>query len=55
MTTKKNYLNGSKRWSGKLSTMLKGILGKKFLNHHCFPLHDLFGEFLVEFAHSTKS
>jgi len=30
------------------------ILGKKFLNHHCLPLHDHFGEFLLGFAHSTK-
>ncbi len=35
--------------------MPKGISSKKFLSHHCFPLHDHFGEFLVGFAHSTQS
>jgi hypothetical protein len=34
--------------------MVKGISGKKFLNHHCFPLHDHFGEFLMGFAHLKK-
>jgi hypothetical protein len=55
MTTKKNHPSGLKRWNGKFSTMPKGISGKKFLNHHCLPLHDHFGEFLLGFAHSTKS
>jgi hypothetical protein len=55
MTTRKNHPSGLKKWNGKLSTMSKGILGKKFINHHCFPLRDHFGEFLVGFAHSTKS
>jgi hypothetical protein len=55
MTIKKNHPSGLKRWSGKFSTMHKGILGKKFLNQCSFPLHDHFGEFLVNFAHSTKS
>jgi len=52
MTIRKNHLSGLKRWIKKLSTMPEGILGRKFLNHHCFPLHDHFGEFLVRFAHS---
>jgi hypothetical protein len=34
---------------------LQSILGKFFLNHHCFLLHDHFGEFIVGLAHSTKS
>jgi hypothetical protein len=55
MTTKKNHPSGLKRWNGKFSTMPEGISGKKFLNHHCLPLHDHFGEFLLGFAHSTKS
>jgi hypothetical protein len=55
MTTRKNHLSGLERWNGKISTMPKGILGKKFLNHYYFPLHDHFGEFLVGFSHSTKS
>jgi hypothetical protein len=46
MTTRKNHPNGLKRWNGKFSTMPEGI---------CLPLHDHFGEFLVGFAHSTKS
>jgi hypothetical protein len=54
MTTSKNHPNHLKMWNGKLSTMLKSIL-IKFLNHHCLPLHDHFGEFLLGFAHSTKS
>ncbi len=28
------------KWNGKTSTMLGSILGRKFLNHHCFPLHE---------------
>jgi hypothetical protein len=55
MTIRKNHPSGLKRWNGKISTMFEGILGKKFLNHHCLPLHDHFGEFLVGFVHSTKS
>jgi hypothetical protein len=55
MTTRKNHPSGLKRWNGKFSTMLEGILGKNFLNHHCLLLHDHFGEFLMRFAHSTKS
>jgi hypothetical protein len=55
MTTSKNHPNGLKMWNGKFSTMLEGILAKKFVNHHCLPLHDYFGEFLVGFADSTKS
>jgi hypothetical protein len=55
MTIRKNHPSGLKRWNGKISTMLEGILNKKFLNHHCIALHDHFGEFLVGFAHSTKS
>jgi hypothetical protein len=55
MATRKNCPSGLKKWSGKFSTMSEGILGIKFLNHHCAPLHDHFGEFLVGFAHSTKS
>jgi hypothetical protein len=35
--------------------MVKGILGTKVLNQHNLPLHDHFGEFLLGFAHSTKS
>jgi hypothetical protein len=31
MTIRKNHPSGLKRWSGKFSTMLEGILGKKFL------------------------
>jgi hypothetical protein len=54
MTTRKNHPSGLKRWSGKFSTMPKGILSKNILNHHCPPLHDHFGEFLMRFAHSTK-
>jgi hypothetical protein len=38
----------------KFSIMLEKILGKKFLNHHSFPLHDHFGELFLGFAHSTK-
>jgi hypothetical protein len=34
--------------------MPKNISGRKFLNHHCLPLHDHFGKFLVGFAHSKK-
>jgi hypothetical protein len=48
MTIRKNHPSGSKRWIGKFSTMPD----RKFLNYHCFPLHDHFGEFLVRFAHS---
>jgi hypothetical protein len=55
MTIKKNHPSGLKRWNGYFSTMVKGILSEKFLNHHCLSLHDHFGEFLVRFAHSTKS
>ncbi len=44
-----------KRWSGKFSTMPEHISSKNFPNHHCLPLHDHFGEFLVGFAHPTKS
>jgi hypothetical protein len=55
MTIKKNHPSGLKKWSGKFSAMHEGILCRKFLNHCCFPLHDHFGEFLVEFSHSTKS
>jgi hypothetical protein len=55
MTTRKNHPSNLKRLNRKFSTMLEGISSKKFLNHHCFPLHDHFGEFLVGFARSTKS
>jgi len=55
MITRKNHPSGLKNWNGKFSTMPKGILGKKILNHHCLPLHDHLGGFLVGFAHSTKS
>jgi len=55
MTIRKNHPSGLRRWNGKFSTMFEGILNRKFLNHHCFPLHDHFGEFLMGFAHSTKS
>jgi hypothetical protein len=55
MTNRKNHSSGLKRWNGKFSTMLEDISGRKFVNHHYFPLHDHFGEFLVGFAHSTKS
>jgi hypothetical protein len=55
MTIKKNHPSGLKRWNRKFSIMLEGILNKKFLNHQCFSLHDHFGEFLMGFAHSTKS
>jgi hypothetical protein len=55
MTTRKNHPSGLKRWNGKFSTMLDNILGREILNHHYLPLHDHFGEFLVGFAHSTKS
>jgi hypothetical protein len=56
MIIKKIHPSGLKiRWIGKFSTMPKGILGRKFLNHCCLPLHDHFDEFLVGFAHSTKS
>jgi hypothetical protein len=55
MTIRKIHPSGLKiRWIGKISTMPKGILDRKFLNHHCL-LHDHFGEFLLGFAHSTKS
>jgi hypothetical protein len=47
MISRKNHSSGLKRWNGKFSTM--------FENHHYLPLHDHFGEFPVEFAHSTKS
>jgi len=50
-----NHPNGLKRSSGKFSTVLGGISGKKFLNHRCFLLHDHSGEFLMGLAHSTKS
>jgi hypothetical protein len=56
MTIRKIHPSGLKiRWIGKFSTMPKSILGKRFLNHHCLSVHDHFGEFLVGFAHSTKS
>jgi hypothetical protein len=55
MTIKKNHPSCLKRWNGKFSTMPEGILSKKFLNHHYLPLHDHFDEFLVGFAHSTRS
>ncbi len=29
MTTKKNHPSGLKRWSGKLSTIIKGMFGQK--------------------------
>jgi hypothetical protein len=29
MTTKKNHPSGLKRWSGKLSTITKGMFGQK--------------------------
>jgi hypothetical protein len=55
MTTRKNHPSGLKRWNENFLTMLKGILSRKFLNHHCLPLHDRFGEFLVGLAQLTKS
>jgi hypothetical protein len=55
MTTRKNHPSGLKRWNGKFSTMLENISSRNFLNHHCLPLYDHFGEFLMRFAHSTKS
>jgi hypothetical protein len=55
MTTRKNHPNGLKTWNGKFSTMPKGISSRKFLNHHYFTLHDHFGNFLMGFAHFTKS
>jgi hypothetical protein len=45
MTTRKNHSSGLKRWSEKNS----------FLNQCSFSWHDHFGEFLMGFAHSTKS
>jgi hypothetical protein len=38
MTTRKNHPSGLKRWSGKFSTMPKGILGEGFW----FLLEDIF-------------
>jgi hypothetical protein len=55
MIIKKYHPIGLKRWNGKFSTMLESISCKKFLNYCCLPLHDHFGEFLLGFAHSTKS
>jgi hypothetical protein len=55
MTTRKNHPSGLKRRSIKFSTMHNGILCGKLLNHCCLSLHDHFGEFLMGFAHSTKS
>jgi hypothetical protein len=55
MTFKKNHPSGLKRWNEIFSTMLKSTSSRKFLNHHCFSLHDHFGEFLVGSADSTKS
>ncbi len=55
MTTNKNHPNYLKMCDGNFSTMLGGILAIKFVNRRCLPLHDHFGEFLVGFAHWTKS
>jgi hypothetical protein len=55
MTTRKNHPSGLKKWNEIFSTMQEGISSRKFLNRRCLPLHDHFGEFLMGFAHSTKS
>jgi hypothetical protein len=55
MTIRKNHTSGLKMWNGKLSVMPKNILRIIFLNNHCLPLHDQFGEILMGFTHSTKS
>jgi len=55
MTIWKNHPSGLKRWNGKILTLPRGILARKFLKHHCLPLHDHFDEFLMGFSHSTKS